>query len=91
MKWLLALLIVTVSTPGLEKGLGGVMCIGAAHAIVMASAKQEAPAVPEDWVCARAGWIKGGRRTEDGPCKCHAVASKESSCEERVEDKACNR
>jgi hypothetical protein len=51
MKWLLVVLLVTVSTPGLEKGLG-MMCPGAALAVVHATAfklSQERSTPPGEW------------------------------------------
>lgn len=88
MKALAVVLLLVIGSVGRPPPM---LCVGALHAIVSASAKQEAPAVPEDWVCSRAGWMKGGRRTTDAPCRCHAVADAATSCEERIEDKACNR
>lgn len=45
---------------------------------------------PKGWRCTPNGYIKGSERTKDSPCSCHAIASKESGCEEvKDEDRAC--
>lgn len=68
MKYLLAFLLVTVSTPGLEKGIG-MMCPGAALAVVHATAAkiQERATPPGEW-CQRAEprMPKGAHA-----CNCH--------------------
>ena len=44
---------------------------------------------PTGWLCTPKGMVKQGKRTTEKPCACHPIATQESSCEDRIEDRSC--
>lgn len=67
-RWIFAVLLVTVSTPGLEKGMG-MMCPGAALAVVHATAmKLQERSTPDGEWCQRAA---PRMPKEAHACECH--------------------
>lgn len=87
MKPLLLALIVVLSAQGVEQV--GQLCVHAAQLAAQEPGNPEHKNPGPGTYCTPKGWFKNGKQTPDAPCACHAVATKESSCEERTEDVAC--